>query len=157
MVSLTKKEYSIACTEVLTILKYISKDNYEKIPKEVIEVLEKTKDTTYYYSIDFSKGFDQQNITETSKAILANFYRDYWATEEERKDIIQKEQYERNKIEEEKNIKYSTDNIFKDKYIQEKKEIEQENRLVKYKEDRKNIFIKIINYLKNIINHVKRN
>ena len=42
-------EFSIACTEVLEVLKYISKSDYEKIPKNVIDMLEKNKKEDIYF------------------------------------------------------------------------------------------------------------
>ena len=46
------EEYAVACTEVLEILNYISKEDYNKVPRDVIQVLEKNKkdDIVFLYN-----------------------------------------------------------------------------------------------------------
>ena len=85
-------QYANAYTEVLDILKYISKEDYEKIPKRKIKVFEENSNKNYSFTYDENKTLDEQNVSETAKAIIAILFRDYWATKEQRYVIIKKQQ-----------------------------------------------------------------
>ena len=74
-------QYANAYSEVLEILKYISKDEYNKIPKELIEVYKKNANKDYYFYYDPYKTLDEQNVSLITKGVIAILYRDYWATE----------------------------------------------------------------------------
>ena len=71
------KIYQQAFSEVNEILSYLSKENYNKIPKEVIDAIEENKDDDYVFFIDTTIPFEEQEILEESKAILFNIYKDY--------------------------------------------------------------------------------
>ena len=83
--------YSKAYVEVLEILKYIPKEDSEKIPKDIMYTLEKCADKEYIFKINKSVPFEEQKLMEETKDILANFFRDYWATEEEKEELLKKE------------------------------------------------------------------
>jgi len=85
-------QYANAYTEVLNILKYISKEDYEKIPKSKIKVFEENSNKNYSFTYDKNKTLDEQNVSEIAKAIIAILFRDYWATKEQRYVIIKKQQ-----------------------------------------------------------------
>ena len=85
-------QYANAYTEVLDILKYISKEDYEKIPKSKIKVFEENCNKNYNFTYDENKTLDEQNVSEIAKAIIAILFRDYWATKEQRYVIIKKQQ-----------------------------------------------------------------
>ena len=85
-------QYANAYTEVLDILKYISKEDYEKIPKSKIKVFEENSNKNYSFTYDESKTLEEQNVSEITKAIIAILFRDYWATKEQRYIIIKKQQ-----------------------------------------------------------------
>lgn len=149
MTVVTELDYKRAFKEVLTILKYVPKNDFEKIPQEVIKTLEKNQDNSFEYEIDFSVDFQEQEVSEVAKAILANFYRDYWATEKERKKIIIDEKVQRQKDEAERRAKYNPDNIFNNhnqNITVEKIEVEKD--LIPVNE---NLFQKIINKIKLLI------
>ena len=84
-------QYANAYTEVLDILKYISKEDYEKIPKSKIKVFEENSNKNYHFTYDENKTLDEQNVSEIAKMIIAILYRDYWATKEQRYIIIKKQ------------------------------------------------------------------
>ena len=84
-------QYANAYTEVLDILKYISKEDYEKIPKSKIKVFEENSNKNYHFTYDEYKTLDEQNVSEIAKMIIAILYRDYWATKEQRYIIIKKQ------------------------------------------------------------------
>ena len=85
-------QYANAYTEVLDILKYISKEDYEKIPKSKITVFEENSNNNYNFTYDENKTLDEQNVSEITKVIIAILFRDYWATKEQRYIIIKKQQ-----------------------------------------------------------------
>ena len=72
-------------------------------------------DNTYNFSIDINKSFEEQELLEETKAILANIFRDYWATPYQKERIETKEKYDRQKIEDVKREQYNSNNIFKKK------------------------------------------
>lgn len=84
----SKSLFRQACTEVLEILKYISKDEYNKIPTEYIRIFNKNASENYQFKYDISKTLEEQNVSEMAQVIIAILYRDYWATNEQKIRII---------------------------------------------------------------------
>lgn len=111
------KKLPKACTEVLEILKHISEEEYKKIPNELIKMFETKQDKQHKIDITHFEDFEKQEILDETKAILAIIFRDYWATEEQRRRIIANEKYQINIQEEQKRIKYNPDEVFKSKKI----------------------------------------
>lgn len=105
-------KYANAYSEVLEILKYIPVEDYNKIPKEKIELFETNANNDYSFKYNPEKTLDDQSVSQIAKGIIAILFRDYWATEIQRKKIIAKQNYDRMKLEEEKRTKYIADNIF---------------------------------------------
>ena len=95
-------EYANAYSEVLEILKYISKEDYEKIPNSKIELFETNHNKEYIFKYNPNKTLDEQNVSKTAKAIIAILFRDYWATELQKEKIIAKQNYDRMQLEEKK-------------------------------------------------------
>ena len=138
-------QYANAYIEVLEILKTISKEDYNKVPKEKIDMFEHNANREYIFNYDSNKTLEEQNVSKTARAIIAILFRDYWATEEQRNKIKAFQNNKRNQIEEENRQKYE---VFKNRTnIANAKEIEQvENmQLVEYKE---NIFKRILVFFK---------
>lgn len=125
--------YAIAYSEVLEILKYIPKEEYNKIPNEKIEVFKAKADKNYKFRYDSRKKLNEQNISKIAKGIIAILYRDYWATPEQRKIIKDYQKMKRNKLEEEKRKKYNANDLFKSK-IELNKNNKIQKGLVKYKD-----------------------
>lgn len=144
-------EYAIAYKEVFEILKYIPNADYNRIPKEKIELYKTMQDKNYNFKYDPSKTLDEQNVSKRAKAIIGLLFRDYWATDIQREKILAKQKYERQRIEEEKAQNYQYENLFKKNKteIQQTKvkdNVEQVS-LVEYKES---VFTKILNKIKSI-------
>lgn len=93
-------EYANAYSEVLEILKYVSQEDFNKIPKERIELFKTNCNKNYGIEYNPQKTLDEQNISKKAKTIIAILYRDYWATDLQREKIKAKEEYDRqnNKI-----------------------------------------------------------
>ncbi|MCI8640445.1 MAG: hypothetical protein HFJ59_01010 [Clostridia bacterium] len=145
-----EKQYKKAFKEVLVILNIIPNEYYDKIPKEIILTLQQFQDEYYEYELEFNKEFREQNVSEISKAILANFYRDYWASNNEKKKIIEKENLQRIKLEDEKRKKYNPEDIFRVSNLKEKQieDTNSNNSLILMKKE--NFFQKIIIKIKKI-------
>ena len=94
--------YKKAYKEVVEILKFVSKENVDKIPKEMLDMFEEEQDKEYNFKVDTTKSFEEQLLLEETKAIFSNIFRDYWANDYQRKVIIEKENMDRIKWEEEK-------------------------------------------------------
>lgn len=120
--------YPKAYVEVLEILKYIPAEEKKKIPYDIIETLKNKADLNYVFKIDFNIPFEKQNLLNETKSILANFYRDYWATDVQRQQILSKERKERSNRE-----SFNYDNLFKNR----KKEKIDNNSITIYKKNRK--------------------
>lgn len=101
-----------AYVEVLEIIKYIPKNDYYKIPKEILQNMQNEKDINYTYTISCFDNFQNQEMLKETEAILAVLYRDYWATPEQKVKILNKEKKDMQIIEIEKTKKYNPDNIF---------------------------------------------
>ena len=78
-------EYANAYTEVLEILKFIPKEDYEKIPKEKITLFEANSNKDYNFKYNPILTLDEQETSKLAKTIIAILFRDYWATESQRK------------------------------------------------------------------------
>lgn len=102
-----------AYTEVCEILKYIPEEDYNKIPKDYIQILEKNKDKNYMFKLDEKKTLEKQHILRETKIILAVIYKKYWATPEEQKIINKKIKFDIEQSEIKKQEKYKTNDIFK--------------------------------------------
>ena len=142
------KEYARAYTEVIEILKYVPDEDVKKIPEEKLEFYKTNMDNEYNYNLDLTKEFEEQEISEITKAILANIFRDYWATPYQKERIEEKEKYDLEKLEEEKREKYNPDNIFKNK--KEETVVENTNLPVEIKKE--TFFIKLIKFIKALFN-----
>lgn len=142
-------EYANAYSEVLEILKYISKEDYEKIPISKIQLFETNQNKEYIFEYNPNKTLEEQNVSKRAKAIIGLLFRDYWATDEQKEKIIRKQNYARQIIEEQKKSMYDVENIFKKKSLESEIEIkEKATEMVVYRE---NIFKKIFNKLINFI------
>lgn len=109
-------KYGIAYSEVLEILKHIPIEDYNKIPKNEIELFETYANNDYTFNYDTNKTLEEQNVSDITKGIIILLFRNYWATEKQRNKIIAKQNYDRMKLEEKKKEKYNTDNIFINKH-----------------------------------------
>ena len=88
------EEYAIAYKEVSEILKYIPIFDYEKIPREKIELYKKMQDRDYHFKYNPLKTLDEQNVSKQAKIIIGLLFRDYWATQEQKSKIVPKQKNE---------------------------------------------------------------
>ena len=105
-------KYTVAYSEVLEILKYIPSEYYNKIPKSKIDLFERYANSKYIFNYNPSKTLEEQNVSNITKGIIILLFRDYWATESQKNKIVEKQEYDRIKLEEKKKEKYNSNNIF---------------------------------------------
>ena len=99
-------KYTVAYSEVLEILKYIPSEYYNKIPKSKIELFERYANSKYIFNYNPSKTLEEQNVSNITKGIIILLFRDYWATESQKNKIVEKQEYDRIKLEEKKKEKF---------------------------------------------------
>lgn len=105
-------EYKIAYSEILEILKHISKKEQEKVPSNMIKMFKANASENSNFAYNPKKTLQEQNVSEIAISIIAILYRDYWATKEQRQKILNFQNREREKYKAEK---YDVNNIFKKK------------------------------------------
>ena len=133
-------KYANAFSEVLEILKYIPKNEYEKIPFEMIEVFEDNSNIDYIVEYNPNIDLSNQNISKEARTIIAILFRDYWATKIQQSKILKKEKSDLYISEETKKEKYNYETLFKTNNIEKEQEQKQENKLqetslIEYKEN----------------------
>ena len=76
--------YNKAFTEVYEILIRLNKEDFEKIPSEVIEAVKESRDPEYNFK--FEKGVDivDQNYMLETRALLFNIFKDYLANSKQK-------------------------------------------------------------------------
>ena len=136
-----------AYVEVYTILQELDKEEYSKIPPEVIETIEANGNEEYEYELDDELELKDQPMLPETKAILFNLFRDYLATSEQRAKIRRMQNEARQKNELKKQQMYNSD-IFVNKSKENLTENNNETmQIVEYKE---NIFRRILNKIKSL-------
>lgn len=144
------KDYSNAYAEAYIILSYLDEEEFEKIPKEIIEVIESKRNMEYSYEINEELDLTNQPMLPETKALLFNLFRDYLSTPEQKEKIKRMQQEDRWKAEEKRKQEYGEINIFERK---QKVEIDIEEGIEETYPvviNNENIFKKIISFIKNI-------
>ena len=139
-------EYANAYSEVLGILKFISKEDYEKIPESKIELFKINSNKEYNFVYNPEKTLEEQNVSKRAKAIIGLLFRDYWATEVQREKILNKQKNDRLILEEEKKSLYDVENIFKKRNSSNEEQVKEEvTEMTIYKES---LLTKLLNKIK---------
>ena len=138
--------YQKAYKEILEILKYVPEESVKKIPQEMRDMFEKEQLKTYDFQIDTSKTFEEQELLEETKAILANIFIDYLATPYQKERIEIKEKYDRQQSEEQKRKIYNPNDLFKNKNNRNPDFEKLSNLPIEVKKE--SFFKKIINFFK---------
>lgn len=143
------ENYACAYKEVIEILKYTNKDDVNKIPSDKILLWRDNMKEDYNFEIDEEKPLSEQNISKEARAILANIFKQYWATDYQKERIEAKEKYDIEQLEKEKYKKYNPNDIFKNKKqsISTDENISNTVAMVEYKES---IFKRILDKIMGI-------
>lgn len=108
----TNEEYAKSYTELIEILKYFSKSDLLKIPKNNLLRYIRDKDNNYSFSYNPDLDINEQNISKLTQILFANLYIDYFADDSERQSIKNKDQEELQKLEKQKQEEYNIETIF---------------------------------------------
>lgn len=108
-----REEYLKAFSEVEQIIKFMPVTLQKKIPDRFKNIISTEKSRTYRPHIE--EPFEECNIMEETKIILALIYRDFLCSEQEKKEIKLKDSQKLLEYEKELREKYNTDNLFKNK------------------------------------------
>lgn len=135
-------ELSNRFSEVYEILRYLSKDNFNKIPKEIIEYINENRNKEYVWNIDKKKKLYEQNLDENTIAILAYINMEYLVNKEQKQYLKKLYLYNDGKYEKNTN-KIKINEIFP------KKEVIQPQELIECKVE--GFFQKIVQKFKKII------
>lgn len=142
--------YNKACTEVLVLLeKYLTEEEYEKIPKERIEHYKSYMDKDYDYKINEKLPLEEQKISTKANSIIVSLYKEYFATKEEKEKINQILDLNERKIEAQK----EKIDVFKTNSVENNKK--QENKALIEVKENKSIFIIIFEKIKKFIKLLK--
>lgn len=137
--------YANAYQEVIEVLKYTKREDLIKIPKFKIDLYKKYMNKNNNFKIDKNKPLEEQNLSNEAKAILANLFKDYWAADYEKQRIEEKEKYDLEQIAKEK---YSVDNLFKKKEVNQENASNDDTNLEVIKEEK--WYNKLFNKIKNL-------
>ena len=151
---MTNDKYAKAYTEVLEILKYLPKNEYNKIAKEKINFFVANKDNSYKFSINPHIPLDKQNISIEANSIIIVLFRDYFATENQKEKLNIMLKQNEDKYQVEIRNKYNPDDIFKNRSVNTiesntSEGIKNNNLPIEIKEE--NFFKKFIAYIKKLI------
>jgi len=138
-------------TEVYEVLKRLPKYEYNKIPKEAIDIIIQNKDNEYNWQYDDSKDLINQNLSREAIAILSYINLEYLLSDKKRK--LMEEIYEINqrKLEEKKKDLYKKDEIFKNREIVKNEGAPTKEKNVSLVEKKENIFTKFIKKIKRLL------
>lgn len=75
------KKYADAYQEIIEILKYTDRAAVNKIPKQRIIMWKKLANKNHGFKVNLALPFEEQVIMEETRAICANIFHDYWATD----------------------------------------------------------------------------
>ena len=139
------QEINDIAKETIYVLKNFNPTFTSKISKRILKDLEElAKTSKKEVKIDKTKSLKDQNILQVTKDMIALLYYNYIALPEEKKEIIQKWNENEARYQERLRRKYNLDNVFK-------KENTKENNNTSMIEDKKNIFQRIFEKIKEII------
>ncbi len=144
--------YNKAFREVVEILKHVPEESVQKIPQDMRDMFEEEMDKNYKFEVKDNVEFEDLELLDETRAILANIFRDYWATPYQRERILEKEQYDRQKIDEEKQQKYNPNDLFSRKNINDTEELKNsnsENLPVEVKKEK--FYRKLINFIRKLL------
>lgn len=108
-------EYSKCLVQVDEILNYLNLEELKKIPENVRKTIKDNKDKNYTWKYDVSKKLEEQNLNRKSIAILSYLNMEYLLNDEQRKLMEQIHRVNEQKQEEEKRKQYNPKNIFENK------------------------------------------
>ncbi len=142
-------KYTDAFTQVYVILNELDDEDYDKIPPEVVDAIRKNRNKEYEFEIDESVELKDNNLLPEARALLFKIYKDYLASESQRKKILKMQNEERRKRELKKQQQYNSD-IFANKETEtiQKSELEIQQQSIHPVPYKESIFKKLLNIIR---------
>lgn len=125
--------YKKAYVELYEMIKFLSDEEREKIPRYFIEYIHNNMDVNYTFNIDNTKGLLEQKYMVETKALIVKIYEKYFADESETEFWNKYHRICFNMIEEEKKVKYDSDNFLANNTIIENSDEKKEAALIEIK------------------------
>lgn len=82
-------DYDKRLVEVEEVLKYLSKEDYNKISKEFLDIIKQNKDSNYKWRYDTNKKLKDQDLSDDTIAILEFINMEFLLNDEQR-DFVNK-------------------------------------------------------------------
>ena len=146
------ENYPNAYKEVYVILNNMEKEDVNKIPESFINAVKKNMNNEYEFELDKNLDFEEQDLLQETKAILAYIFLNYWGTEEQNSRIKRKFKQDI-MIEEKQKEKLYPKELFENENYKETREKEEITQMMENKKE--NILEKIVRKLKNIFRKIK--
>lgn len=143
--------YNKAFKEVVEILKHVPEESVQKIPQDMRDMFEEEMDKNYKFEVKDNVEFEDLELLDETRAILANIFQRLLGNTISKRKNIRKEQYDRQKIDEEKQQKYNPNDLFSRKNINDTEELKNsnsENLPVEVKKEK--FYHKLINFIRKI-------
>lgn len=142
-------DYNKRLVEVDEVLNYLSDEDLEKIPEEIRNLIKENKDKDYVWQYDETKPLKEQGLNRDTIAFLSYLNMEYLLNEEQKKLMEEIHKYNEEKAEAEKQNKYSTQDLFKDKK-EIKSQITENTKNTQMIVVKENFFTRIINKIKSL-------
>lgn len=143
-------EMQKAYAEVYEILHQMPQEYMRKIPKKILEMLEKEKLKNYEMELNKENLVDASRLTKTTMTILAMFQYQYWCQNKEMKQKLYQTYLKNEEIyQKELREKYNPSELFKEKKLNQSRE---ELEIVPYKES---IFTRLREFIQRIFHKNK--
>ena len=138
-------EYENCLVELDEVLSYLSKENLQKIPEEIRNVIKSKKNKEYTWKYDESKPLNEQKLSRKTIAMLSYLNMEYLLNEEQKKVMEEIHKLNQQKFENEQSKKYNTDDLFKNT---KSNTLQTESTLMEVKKQK--WYKKILIFIKNI-------
>ena len=132
-----------AYKEVYTILKYVSKDDVNLIPKNFIKMLKSKMNVNYKFEYNENLDLENQIILRETRAILGYIFLNFWANDIQKNAITKKLNEDKLVKAGEMRLRYQNQDIFKSRNIKNeeyKYDKKEKNNRITYSKKRKYIY-----------------
>lgn len=132
-------------SQVSYIINNMSEELKRKIPKDLINVIEKNKDNDYEIEVE---DIEELDLLEDTQKVLSVIYTDYIASDEEKLIIKNKEKIINLKREEEKKKKYDV-NVLKKQSEEQRVKLNKQSEIIVIKKEK--WYITVLKKIKDLI------
>ena len=150
-------DYSKRLVEVDVILNHLNKENYDKIPEDIIKTIEENKDKDYIWEYDETKTLKEQGLNRDTIIFLSYINMEYLLTPEQ-KELMEEIHNNNEKLAEDlRQTKYGADDLFKkndndkSQNVETNADVENNTQIEKIAVYQENILIRIFNKIRNFL------